>query len=106
MLAIKVLEPHPDERILDLAAAPGGKASHIAALMENRGFLVANDIHAKRIWDLAENLERCGVRNAVITNESPKHLAEHLGPFFDKILVDSPCSGEGLFRKNPSARNE
>lgn len=106
MLATEVLEPQPGERILDLAAAPGGKATHIAALMQNKGLLVANDIHSKRIWDLAENLERCGVRNAVVTNESPKRLAEHLGPFFDKILIDAPCSGEGLFRKNHSARKE
>jgi len=102
----ELLNPRPGERVLDLAAAPGGKSTHLAAKMENQGLLVANEIHPQRAWDLAENLERCGVRNATITNETPEHLAEHFGAFFDRVLVDAPCSGEGLFRKSPKARME
>lgn len=104
MIVAEILAPRPGEKILDLSAAPGGKATHIAALMHNQGILVTNEIHPKRVWDLAENLERWGVRNAVITNEKPERLAEHFGPYFDRVLVDAPCSGEGLFRKDPAAR--
>ena len=102
----ELLDPRPGERVLDLAAAPGGKATHLAARMGNQGLLVANEIHPQRAWNLAENLERCGVRNATITNETPEHLAEHFGAYFDRVLVDAPCSGEGLFRKIPEARKE
>jgi NOL1/NOP2/sun family putative RNA methylase len=104
MLVAEILAPQPGERILDLSAAPGGKATHIASLMQNKGLFVANEIHPKRVWDLAENLERWGVRNTVITNETPENLVEHFGPYFDRVLVDAPCSGEGLFRKAPDAR--
>ncbi len=106
MAAAEVLNPQPGERILDLAAAPGGKSTHLAALMQNQGLLVANEIHPKRVWDLAENLERLGVRNATVTNETPERLADHFGPFFDRVLVDAPCSGEGMFRKSESARKD
>lgn len=106
MAVAELLNPRPGERVLDLAAAPGGKSTHLAAKMENQGSLVANEIHPQRVWDLAENLERCGVRNATITNETPERLAEHFGAFFDRVLVDAPCSGEGLFRKSPKARLE
>lgn len=104
MLAVELLDPQPGERILDLAAAPGGKASHIAARMDNQGLLVANEIHPRRVWDLAQNLERCGVRNAMVLNESAEKMADHFGEIFDRVLVDAPCSGEGLFRKNPQSR--
>ena len=102
----EILSPQPGEKILDLAAAPGGKATHLAALMKNTGLLIANEIHPKRVWDLAENLERCGVTNAIITNETPQHLAEHFVEFFDRVLLDAPCSGEGMFRKSMVARAE
>ena len=104
MAAAEILAPKPGEIVLDLAAAPGGKTSQLAALMENQGLLVANEIHPRRVWDLAENLERCGITNAAITNETPQRLAAYFGPFFDRVLVDAPCSGEGMFRKNPEAR--
>jgi NOL1/NOP2/fmu family ribosome biogenesis protein len=68
--------------------------------------LVANEIHPKRAWDLAENLERFGVRNAAILQETPERLAEHFGAFFDRVLLDAPCSGEGMFRKSEAARQE
>ncbi len=103
---VELLDPRPGERVLDLAAAPGGKATHIAARLQGEGLLVANEIHGRRAWDLAENLERCGVRNAAVTNETPERLAERFGAWFDAVLVDAPCSGEGMLRKSAAARQE
>ncbi|MCI8391450.1 MAG: RNA methyltransferase [Roseburia sp.] len=94
------------ERILDLCAAPGGKSTQIAAAMKGRGILVCNEIHPARAKILSENTERMGIRNAVVTNETPKRLAEHFGAYFTRILVDAPCSGEGMFRKNETACEE
>jgi 16S rRNA C967 or C1407 C5-methylase (RsmB/RsmF family) len=106
MAAAEILAPQPGESVLDLAAAPGGKATHLANLMDNTGVLVTNEIHPKRVWDLVENLERCGVTNAIVTNDSPEKLADHFGEYFDRILLDAPCSGEGMFRKSSTARQE
>ncbi len=106
MAAAEVLAPRPGERVLDLAAAPGGKSTHLAALMQNQGLLVTNEIHPQRAWDLAENLERCGVQMACITNETSARLAQAWGGFFDRVLLDAPCSGEGMFRKSERARGE
>ncbi len=106
MAAAETLAPRPGEKILDLAAAPGGKATHLAAIMNNVGLLVANEIHPKRVWDLAENLERCGVTNAIVVNETPQRLADHFGEYFDRVLLDAPCSGEGMFRKSEVSRRE
>jgi NOL1/NOP2/sun family putative RNA methylase len=106
MAVAELLDPQPGEAVLDLCAAPGGKTTHLAALMANQGLLVANETHPKRVWELAENLERWGARNTIITNESPQRLAERLSGFFDKILVDAPCSGEGMFRKSEAARRD
>jgi 16S rRNA C967 or C1407 C5-methylase (RsmB/RsmF family)/NOL1/NOP2/fmu family ribosome biogenesis protein len=106
MAVAELLDPQPGERVLDLSAAPGGKATHIASLMRNKGLLVANEIHGKRVWDLAENLERWGARNAAITVETPERLATRLEGFFDRVLVDAPCSGEGMFRRSAAARAE
>ncbi len=99
----EVLDPRPGERILDLAAAPGGKATDIAARLGGQGLLLANEIHPKRVWDLVKNMERWGARNVAIANETPENLAERLPGFFDRVLVDAPCSGEGMFRKMPEA---
>lgn len=104
MAAAEILEPKPGERILDLAAAPGGKSTHIVSLMNNQGLLVANEIHTQRVWELAENLERWGASNTIITQESPTRLAARMEGFFDRVLVDAPCSGEGMFRKSENAR--
>ncbi len=101
--AVPLLDPQPGERILDLCAAPGGKSTHIAARLRGRGLLWANERHPGRARVLLENLERWGVRNAVVSVESPERLAEHLESFFDRVLVDAPCSGEGLFRRDPQA---
>ncbi|HEY3312762.1 MAG TPA: RsmB/NOP family class I SAM-dependent RNA methyltransferase [Anaerolineales bacterium] len=99
-----LLAPQPGERVLDLAAAPGGKTTHLAALMKGTGLLVANEIKNKRVGHLAQNVERWGAGNVVITNESPERLADHFGASFDRVLVDAPCSGEGMFRKDMGAR--
>jgi NOL1/NOP2/sun family putative RNA methylase len=106
MAVAELLDPQPGERVLDLAAAPGGKATHIASLMRDQGLLIANEMHPKRAWDLAENLERWGTRNAAITNEPPERLAERFAGYFDRVLLDAPCSGEGMFRKSEAARRE
>jgi len=106
MAAAETLAPYPGEKVLDIAAAPGGKATHLAALMNNTGLLVANEIHPKRVWDLVENLERSGVTNAVVLNETPQRLADYFGEYFDRVMLDVPCSGEGMFRKSEVARTE
>ncbi len=106
MIVAEILDPKPGERVLDLSAAPGGKSTHLAAKLGSQGFLVANDIHPRRVRDLAKNLERWGTRNSIILNETPSRLVEHFGAYFDKVLVDAPCSGEGMFRKDLAARKE
>ncbi len=106
MAAAELLAPRPGDLVLDLCAAPGGKSTHIAALLGGKGLLVANEIIPSRAAVLTENLERMGVRNAVVTNMSPEKLEEEFPQFFDKILVDAPCSGEGMFRRDPEAAAE
>jgi NOL1/NOP2/sun family putative RNA methylase len=103
MSAVELLDPQPGETILDLAAAPGGKSTHIAGKMRGRGLLIANEIHPARAKALSENIERFGVRNCIVTNASPDELAKRFPLFFDRIMVDAPCSGEGMFRKDPDA---
>ncbi len=97
------LDAQPGEIVLDLCAAPGGKATQIASYMKNQGLLVCNEIHPTRVKILSENVERMGICNALVTNETPQRLAEVFGTYFDRILVDAPCSGEGMFRKNEEA---
>jgi NOL1/NOP2/sun family putative RNA methylase len=104
MSAAALLDPQPGERVLDLAASPGGKTTQMAALMQGSGLLVANEIKDKRIGHLAVNVERWGAGNVIIMNETPERLADHFGAWFDRVLVDAPCSGEGMFRKDRSAR--
>jgi NOL1/NOP2/sun family putative RNA methylase len=104
MSAAELLDPQAGDRLLDLAAAPGGKTTHLAALMNGRGLLVANEIKDKRVGHLAMNVERWGAGNVVVVNETPERLADHFGPYFDRVLVDAPCSGEGMFRKDMGAR--
>lgn len=104
--AVPLLDPQPGERILDLCAAPGGKSTHIASCLRGKGLLWANELHPGRARTLLENLERWGVRNAVVSVERPEQLAERLEGFFDRVLVDAPCSGEGLFRRDPAAAGE
>ncbi len=93
----------PGDKILDLCAAPGGKSTQLAARMEGRGVLVANDISVSRAKALLKNLENFGVRNAIVTSEDSTKLSSKWKGYFDKILIDAPCSGEGMFRKNETA---
>ncbi len=106
MAPAEILAPNPGEVVLDLCAAPGGKSTHIAALTQNQGLLVANDTHPRRARALAMNLERCGVTCAVVLNETPERLAARWPGYFDRVLADAPCSGQGMFRKSKPARAE
>lgn len=101
--AAPLLGVQPGMRVLDLCAAPGGKSSQLAAALQGRGVLVSNEYVAARAEILKSNLERMGVSNAVVLNETPARIAEALPEFFDRVLVDAPCSGEGMFRKEPVA---
>lgn len=103
MVPALCMEAGPGERILDLCAAPGGKSTQLGAAMQGEGLLVCNEIHPDRAKILSENIERMGISNAIVTNETPQALAEVFWEYFDKILVDAPCSGEGMFRKNEEA---
>lgn len=96
------LKVQPGERVLDLCAAPGGKATELGAALQGEGLLVANDINTARAKALLRNLELFGISNSFVTNEPPYVLAERFPEFFHKIMVDAPCSGEGMFRKNPA----
>ena len=104
MLPAAALKARPGERVLDLCAAPGGKASQIALTMGGEGVLVANEVDAARARVLAANLERLGVTNALVLNETPARLAARWPGYFDAVLVDAPCSGEGMFRRDPQSR--
>lgn len=103
MCAAPMLKVRPGERVLDLCAAPGGKTTQLAADMGGAGVLVANEIDYGRAKILSQNVERMGIRNCMVTCMSPRALAEKLPGYFDKILVDAPCSGEGMFKKEPNA---
>ena len=92
--------------VLDLCAAPRRKSTQIGAAMQGKGILVCNEIHPARAKILSENVERMGLTNAVVTNESPERLSAYFPEYFDKILVDAPCSGEGMFRKHEEACSE
>ena len=103
MSAVTLLDPQPGERVCDLCAAPGGKTTQIAGRMLGEGFLLCNEINPKRSKILGQNIERMGVANALVTNEHPQRLADKYPGFFDRVLIDAPCSGEGMFRKEESA---
>ena len=103
MSAVALLDPRPGERICDLCAAPGGKTTQIAGRMAGEGFLLCNEINPKRAKILSRNIERMGVSNALVTNEHPQRLAEKYPGYFDRVLIDAPCSGEGMFRKEEAA---
>jgi len=106
MSSVTILQPVPGEIVLDLAGAPGGKSTQIAGCLRGEGLLVANEIHPARARILSENIERMGITNAVVTSAAPDKLAEKFPAFFDKIMLDAPCSGEGMFRKDSDAINE
>ena len=103
MSAVALLDPKPGERICDLCAAPGGKSTQIAGRLMGKGFLLCNEYSPKRAKILSGNIERLGIANALVTNETPDRLAERLPGYFDRVLIDAPCSGEGMFRKEEAA---
>ncbi len=106
MAPVHFLDPQPGDNVLDLCAAPGGKTTQIAVRMKGEGILITNEINRDRAKILSLNVERLGIRNAMVLNEDSGHLSEVLEGYFDKILVDAPCSGEGMFRKNEEAFSE
>ncbi|MCL2224720.1 MAG: RsmF rRNA methyltransferase first C-terminal domain-containing protein [Defluviitaleaceae bacterium] len=99
----EVLGVAAGDRVLDVCAAPGGKSVQIAGHLQGEGLLVSNDASASRSRALVKNLERAGVSNAIVLTEMPQKLAARFPQFFDKILVDAPCSGEGMFRRDTDA---
>lgn len=101
-----LLEVQPGQKVLDMCAAPGGKTSQLAAALQGQGLLVANEYDSARAEILRQNLERMGVRNAVVFNEDTSRLAASFPGFFDRVLVDAPCSGEGMFRKESAAAGQ
>lgn len=101
MAPAAVLPVCPGDKVLDLCAAPGGKSTELGARLQGEGLLVSNDISNSRAKALLKNLELFGIPNICVTSETPEKLTSVFGPYFDKILVDAPCSGEGMFRKDP-----
>ncbi len=106
MSAVTMLGVKKGEKVLDLCAAPGSKTTQIAQALSGTGLLWSNEIVKSRATILVQNLERCGVKNAVVSSNSPENLCPALCGFFDKILVDARCSGEGMFRKDEDAKQE
>lgn len=106
MSVVSLLDPQPGENICDLCAAPGGKSTQIAGRLQGQGFLVSNEIFPARARILSQNLERLGVFHALVCNEPTDRLADHFPLFFDRIVIDAPCSGEGMFRKDAQAISE
>ena len=106
MSSAALLAPKPGMRILDLCAAPGGKSTQLASYLQNQGLLVSNEINNNRCKILSSNIERMGIKNAIVTNEDSFVMAKHFPSYFHGIVVDAPCSGEGMFRKIPEARDE
>ena len=102
-MVAQVAAPSKGSRVLDLAAAPGGKSTHLLSYLDNTGLLVSNEINPKRSKILVENIERFGARNVIVTNTSSDKLAKVFKNYFDTIVFDGPCSGEGMFRKDPDA---
>jgi len=103
MAPAALLDVKPGERVLDLCAAPGGKSTQILSSLKGKGILVANDSNTQRTKALVRNLEAWGAKNILVTNETPERLVTKFAGYFDKILIDAPCSGEGMFRKDEEA---
>lgn len=106
MIAAELMPVEKGDKILDLCAAPGGKSTQLAAKMGGSGLLVSNEVVASRAKILCENIERMDIKNAVVTNMYPEKMEKFFEGFFDKIMVDAPCSGEGMFRKDDVAIKE
>lgn len=106
MSVVSLLDPQPGDIVCDLCAAPGGKSTQIAGRLMGHGLLVSNEIFPARAKILSQNIERFGVPNAIVCNEPPDRMSAHFPLFFNKIVVDAPCSGEGMFRKDDTAISE
>ena len=103
---VELLDPKPGDFVLDMCAAPGGKTTQIASKLQGEGLIICNEVVRNRANILLSNVERMGIANAVVTSSYPEKFADALPEFFDKIVVDAPCSGEGMFRKNAEAITE
>ena len=106
MSVVSLLKPNPGDTVLDLCAAPGGKSTQIAGCLDGKGLLVCNEIFPARAKILSQNIERMGIGNALVCNEPPENMSKHFPAFFDYMVVDAPCSGEGMFRKDETAIKE
>ncbi len=100
MMVVKLLGIEKGDKVLDLCAAPGGKSSQVASYLKETGLLVSNDVSNKRVRDLSENIERMGASNVIVMNENVEKISEYFEGYFDKVILDAPCSGQGMFRKN------
>lgn len=103
MLPVELLDPQPNEEILDLCAAPGSKTTQIAAKMQNSGVIIANDVQEKRLWTLHAACQRSGITNTILTSKNGEWFGAHMTERFDRVLCDAPCSAQGIARKDPSA---
>ncbi len=106
MMAVSLLNIQKDEKVLDMCAAPGGKSFNILNKLENTGLLIANDIHEIRSKILSANIEKYGFDNVIVLNDDSKHYKKHFKNYFNKIIIDAPCSGSAMFRKNKQAEEE
>ncbi len=106
MITAAIADAKPGEKVLDLCAAPGGKATALGDALAEEGILIANEIHPSRVKILSENIERMGISNALVLNETPEKIASLFPEYFDLVIVDAPCSGEGMFRKEEAALSE
>lgn len=106
MMVVDLLDVNENDRVLDLCAAPGGKTTHLAMKMNNKGLIVANEISSTRVKALSENVERLGIRNCVVTNEDSTKFVNKFSGYFTKVILDAPCSGLGMVRKNERSRED
>lgn len=103
MLPVELLEVQPGDTVLDMAAAPGSKTTQIAAKLQNRGVVIANDMQEKRLWTLKHAVHRAGATNVIITKKMGQWFGKHMTERFDKVLCDAPCTAQGTIRKDPTA---
>ncbi len=103
MSPVTILKPQSGDKVLDLCAAPGGKSIQIASYTGDSGLLVTNDINDKRVKAIVRNVEKYGLKNVLVLNDNQYAISRALPHFFDRILIDAPCSGEGMFKKDPKA---
>ena len=106
MLVGELLDVKENDFVIDLCAAPGGKSTHVARYLNESGLLISNDINYKRALDLSENIERMGITNCIVINSDVHRISEAMQGCFDKVILDAPCSGEGMFRKNSFAKED